>query len=256
MRKENLHIKCELKSAKREQAFICASVQQVGLAERQAMINPQAPVAGAATMRVVVPVAQHSLPPDHRAVDPSPAAAGGNQGLAPRAAEHRCPTAVPSAQARRAGGAADGRGGLALALAWPAQQHPVAARRQAGAQPARTRACRNQGCTAIFHSDKGAQYTSRCFKSALRQLGIKQSMTGAKCWKDNIFVERFIWTLKNECSKIYEWTTGAETRRGIADFIHYYNYVRGHSRLDDRTPAEVHGVSDKISREPRDPSGC
>ncbi len=50
-------------------------------------------------------------------------------------------------------------------------------------------AIRDHDCPAIFHSDKGAQYTSRRFKSALRQLGIKQSMTGDKGWKDNIFME-------------------------------------------------------------------
>ncbi len=93
-------------------------------------------------------------------------------------------------------------------------------------------AIRDHGCPAIFHNVKGAQYTSRHFKSELHRRGIKQSMTGDKGWKDNIFVERFIWTLKNECSKLYEWRTGAEACRGIADFINYYNYVLGYSRLD------------------------
>ncbi len=51
---------------------------------------------------------------------------------------------------------------------------------------------------------------------------------------DNILVERFIWILKKESPKLYEWRTDAEALRGIADFIHYYNYVRGHSRLDYR----------------------
>ncbi len=65
--------------------------------------------------------------------------------------------------------------------------------------------CRVYGCPAIFHSDKGSQFTSRSFRSELRRRRIKPSMIGRRIkpsmigrrgWKDNVFVERFIWRLK------------------------------------------------------------
>ncbi len=49
-------------------------------------------------------------------------------------------------------------------------------------------ACRVYGCPAIFHSDKGSQFTSRSFRSELRSRGINPSMTGRRDWKCNVEV--------------------------------------------------------------------
>ncbi len=144
MRKELRHVKCELKNVQRKQSIFCKRSAGWGC-RTTSDYQPQSPVAGAAPMRLFGPVAQHPLPPAHRAVDPSPAATEGNQNLAPQATEHGCPTAVPSAQAPRvglqslAGGADDGRSGPALSLAGTAQQHPAAA-------PSRHPTCLSVSC--------------------------------------------------------------------------------------------------------------
>ncbi|OGO90864.1 MAG: hypothetical protein A2Y17_03755 [Clostridiales bacterium GWF2_38_85] len=54
---------------------------------------------------------------------------------------------------------------------------------------------------AILHSDRGSQYTSTTFRDRLKELGIKQSMSGTgKCY-DNARMESFFATLKKE--KLY-----------------------------------------------------
>jgi hypothetical protein len=37
-----------------------------------------------------------------------------------------------------------------------------------------------------------------------------------------------------------EWVAVKALRRGLAGWIQYYNFVRGHSSLDDKTPDEVY----------------
>ncbi len=116
-------------------------------------------------------------------------------------------------------------------------------------------ACRDHGCRAIFQIDNGSQFTSRRFIAELRQHRIQQSMIGSRGWKDKVLVERFFWCIKSEWSRLRKWTCGSQARRAIAELLRYYNFVRDHGAVG-RTPAKVHGVSDKISGEPLDPSGC
>ena len=54
---------------------------------------------------------------------------------------------------------------------------------------------------AIFHSDRGSQYTSEAFRTALREAGFVQSLSGTDHCFDNARMESFFATLKKE--KIY-----------------------------------------------------
>ena len=53
---------------------------------------------------------------------------------------------------------------------------------------------------AVFHSDRGSQYTSGAFRGSVAGLGMRSSMgrTGV-CW-DNSMAESFFAALKNECA--------------------------------------------------------
>ena len=51
---------------------------------------------------------------------------------------------------------------------------------------------------AILHSDRGSQYTSEAFKSALRNAGVTQSLSGVAHCFDNARMESFFATLKKE----------------------------------------------------------
>lgn len=96
---------------------------------------------------------------------------------------------------------------------------------------------------AIFHSDKGAQYTSQEFAEAARLMDVRLSVgrTGV-CW-DNAVAESFFASLKKE--RWYRQTapaTRARARLEVADYIEvFYNRSRLHSTLGYRAPAAVMG---------------
>ena len=54
------------------------------------------------------------------------------------------------------------------------------------------------GCPAIFNTDQGSQFTSAAFTGLLLDHGIRLSMDGRGCWRDNVFVERLWRSLKYE----------------------------------------------------------
>lgn len=93
---------------------------------------------------------------------------------------------------------------------------------------------------AIFHSDRGAQYTSAQFAAHLKDSGIAASMgrTGI-CW-DNAMAESFFGALKNELIYRTVYPTREQARRAIAEYIEvFYNRQRLHSGLGYKTPLEV-----------------
>jgi transposase InsO family protein len=93
---------------------------------------------------------------------------------------------------------------------------------------------------AIFHSDRGTQYTSAAFADWCEANGIERSRgrTGV-CW-DNAAAESFFAILKNECYHQRSFATRAEARLAVADYIEvFYNRQRLHSTLGYKTPAET-----------------
>lgn len=94
---------------------------------------------------------------------------------------------------------------------------------------------------AIFHSDRGCQYTSTEFRKQLRKLRIRPSVgrTGV-CW-DNAMAESFNGALKNELVYRTAFPTRKKARDAIAQYIEvFYNRTRLHSGLGYRTPIEVY----------------
>jgi transposase InsO family protein len=93
---------------------------------------------------------------------------------------------------------------------------------------------------AVFHSDRGSQYTSSDYAKHLAELGVTASMgrTGV-CW-DNALAESFFGALKNELVHRHVFPTRKRARRAIAEYIEvFYNRVRIHSTLGYKTPHEV-----------------
>jgi putative transposase len=90
----------------------------------------------------------------------------------------------------------------------------------------------------VFHSDRGSQYASADFRTAIGALEMVASMSRkGNCW-DNAVVESFFATLKaEEVTAPYE--TKEAATRGIANYIHgFYNSVRLHSSLGYLSPDE------------------
>lgn len=93
---------------------------------------------------------------------------------------------------------------------------------------------------AIFHSDRGSQYTSAQFASHLGAFNLRGSMGKVgQCW-DNAMAESFFASLKNELVYRTVFPTRAHARKAIAEYIEvFYNRTRLHSALGYKTPAEV-----------------
>jgi putative transposase len=93
---------------------------------------------------------------------------------------------------------------------------------------------------AIFHSDRGTQYTSREFHQYCQRIRVRTSVgrTGV-CW-DNAAAESFFSALKNEMYHHQHFPTTARARFAVADYIEvFYNRRRLHSSIGYRTPAEA-----------------
>ena len=82
---------------------------------------------------------------------------------------------------------------------------------------------------ALFHSDRGSQYTSEAFKLSLKEAGLIQSLSGTGHCFDNARMESFFATLKKE--KIYRISAYKLTRDQVKSIIFryifvYYNRIR------------------------------
>jgi putative transposase len=92
----------------------------------------------------------------------------------------------------------------------------------------------------MHHSDRGCQYTSFEYRSALARHGVTVSMSRVgNCW-DNAVAESFFATFKNELVHGRRWSTRLELRTAAFEYIEsFYNRRRLHSTLDYKTPSEV-----------------
>jgi len=83
----------------------------------------------------------------------------------------------------------------------------------------------------IINSNQGSQFTLET---------VRISMDGKGRAIDNVFIERFWRTIKYDKLYLLELVTGEQVRQACEEFISYYNYKRGHSSLEDKTPENVY----------------
>ncbi len=96
------------------------------------------------------------------------------------------------------------------------------------------------GKPEIFNTDQGSQFTSRDFVTPLKELGIRISMDGKGCWRDNIFVERLWRTVKYEEVYLHAYESVSAARASLTRYFTFYNCRRPHSSLDGQTPETVY----------------
>lgn len=89
------------------------------------------------------------------------------------------------------------------------------------------------------HSDRGSQYCSEAFRSALRRNGIECSMSRkGNCW-DNAVAESFFATLKKELVHQCQYADQDAARASLFEYIEvFYNRVRRHSSLNGMSPEQ------------------
>ncbi|GAB3478336.1 IS3 family transposase [Amycolatopsis cihanbeyliensis] len=91
---------------------------------------------------------------------------------------------------------------------------------------------------AVFHSDRGVQYTSTQFRQALAEARILPSLGRTGSCYDNAVAESFFATLKTEIN-VPLWRTRNQARHDIFSYLHYYNHHRLHSTIGHRTPHQA-----------------
>ena len=98
---------------------------------------------------------------------------------------------------------------------------------------------RNPETKLIFHSDRGAQYTSHRFKQLLHEHAVVQSFSNSGRPHDNAVAESFFATLKKEELYRKDYTSETDFKRCLASYIEFYNTQRPHRTLKNRTPCQV-----------------
>ena len=93
---------------------------------------------------------------------------------------------------------------------------------------------------AVFHTDRGSNYTSAEFAGTVKALDMRQSMGRTGICYDNAMAESFFAALKNELVYRTAYPTRAHARADITRYIEFwYNTNRLHSGLQYRTPQEA-----------------
>ena len=92
------------------------------------------------------------------------------------------------------------------------------------------------GKPEIVNSDQGSQFTCPGWIEYLESQNITISMDGKGRALDNVWIERFWRTLKQEYVYICPAVNGKMLRKGLTRFINYYNNRRQHQSLDRKTP--------------------
>jgi len=98
---------------------------------------------------------------------------------------------------------------------------------------------RQSPTSLLFHSDRGVQYASADYRSALTQAGLVASMSRKGNCYDNAAMESFWSTLKLELVYRRDFQTRAHARSEIFDYIEvFYNRQRSHSALNYLSPVD------------------
>ena len=98
----------------------------------------------------------------------------------------------------------------------------------------------------VHHTDRGCQYTSAAYQTALVGAGITASMSRKCECLDNAVAESFFATLKAELIEGRTWRTRAEAAQAIFEWIEvFYNRQRLHSALGYSSPNTKNGFEQR-----------
>lgn len=93
----------------------------------------------------------------------------------------------------------------------------------------------------IHNSDQGSQFTADDYINTLQQNPeIRISMDGRGRCFDNIFTERLWRTVKYEEVYLKNYQSFDEANYSLKEYFKFYNTIRLHSSLNDRTPERVY----------------
>jgi putative transposase len=90
----------------------------------------------------------------------------------------------------------------------------------------------------LVHSDQGFQYQHASWRNLLAGAGATQSMSRKGTCLDNAVIEGFFGHLKEEMFHHTRYPSIEAFTAELDDYIHWYNNVRTHSRLEGLSPVE------------------
>ena len=96
------------------------------------------------------------------------------------------------------------------------------------------------GRPEIFNTDQGSQFTSSVFTGRLLAAGVRISMDGKGCWRDNVFVERLWKSVKYEEVYLRAYESVSQARAGIGRYLDFYNARRPHTAHKGKTPDQAY----------------
>jgi putative transposase len=96
------------------------------------------------------------------------------------------------------------------------------------------------GKPEIINSDQGCQFTCALWTEFVDKAGITISMDGRGRATDNIFIERFWRTLKQDYVYLHPAESGTELYKGLRGYIIYYNNQKSHQGIGRITPAKLY----------------
>lgn len=92
------------------------------------------------------------------------------------------------------------------------------------------------GAPEIHNSDQGSQYTSQIYINVLKDKKVKISMDSKGRALDNIFIERFWRTLKQEKIYLNPPNGGMDLYQIVKEYITFYNEQRRHTEIGKMPP--------------------
>jgi len=98
---------------------------------------------------------------------------------------------------------------------------------------------KTHGKPQIHNSDQGSQYTSELYIKTLQKNDIKISMDGKGRALDNIYIERFWRSLKQEKIYLNPPNGGLDFFEKVKDYVHFYNTERRHTEIGSVPPDEL-----------------
>lgn len=101
---------------------------------------------------------------------------------------------------------------------------------------------RNTPQSLTFHSDQGAQYTSKAFRKLLRMNKVVQSFSKSGQPHDNAVMESFFASMKREEIYRTHYTSERQFTKSVDTYIEFYNTQRPHSTLNCKTPDQFEAI--------------
>ena len=94
----------------------------------------------------------------------------------------------------------------------------------------------NHGKPEIHNSDQGSQYTSDDYIKRLKDHEIRISMDGKGRALDNVYIERFWRSIKQEKIYLNPPNGGLELFNMAKDYVQFYNEKRRHTEIGKMPP--------------------